>query len=249
MTLINNIWEEDINVLSFHMDPKGSAHLASICNFLQEGASMHAENAGFGYEAMISRTQIWVLSRLKIEINAYPVWKQSLKLHTWSRGKDGIFYIRDFVIQDENKKTMIKATSAWAAINLKTRRPEIVDNLEKGLFSNKEKIVFEEKLSKLPVLTKPNFLRKRQIEYTDIDLIYHVNNVKYIEMIMNSFPLKTHMRKKVQSLEINYLGEVKYGEQVLINEEKNQENENISLINIIRESDKKEVCRARLEWV
>lgn len=249
MALIENIWEEDIHVLSFHMDPKGSAHLASICNYLQEGASMHAENAGFGYEAMIRRNQIWILSRLKIEINSYPVWKQSIKLLTWSRGKEGIFYIRDFIIEDEKQKPMIKATSSWAAINLKTRRPEIVDSLEEGFVSNKEKIVFQEKLGKLPTLIRPKLLRKRQIEYTDIDLIYHVNNVKYIEMIMNSYSLKTHTRKRVQSLEINYLGEVKYGEQVLINEQQNQENENITFINIVRESDSKEVCRAKLEWV
>jgi len=249
MTLIQNIWEEDIHVLSFHMDPMGRAHLSSICNFLQEGASMHAEGAGFGYEAMIKRNQVWILSRLKIEINTYPVWKQNIKLHTWSRGKDGIFYIRDFIIQDESKHSIIKATSSWAVINLKTRKPELVDRLEEGLFSKKEKIVFKEKLGKLPKLKNPEFIRKRQIEYTDIDLIYHVNNVKYIEIIMNSFSLKTHLRKKVISLEINYLGEVKYGEQVLIFEDQDQENENISLINIVRESDNKEVCRARLDWV
>ena len=242
------IWEEDFQVLTFHMDPKGKTHLSSICNFLQEGASMHAENAGFGYENMMNNNQVWVLSRLKVIIDAYPAWKDQLKLLTWSRGKEGIFYIRDFIIQNENMKSLISATSSWAAINIKTRRPEVVDGLEDGLISLKENVAIDEKAEKLPELANPVFTRKRQIEYTDIDLVYHVNNVKYIELIMNSFPLETHLQKKVQTLEINYLGEAKYGEVVLIFTEQNLEKENSYLVNIIRESDKKEICRARLDW-
>ena len=242
------IWEENFQVHSFQMDPKGKAHLTTICNFLQEGASRHAEKAGFGYEDMMNRNQVWVLARLKVVIDAYPDWKDQLKLLTWPRGKQGIFYIRDFIIQNIKEQPVIKATSSWAAINIKTRRPEVVDGIEKGLISLKEKVAIDEKLDKLPELSNPDLMRKRQIEYTDIDLVYHVNNVKYIELIMNSFPLETHLHKKVRTLEINYLGEVKYGEQVLIFIERNPENENSCLVNIVRESNKKEVCRARLDW-
>lgn len=243
------IWEENFQVHSFQMDPKGKAHLTTICNFLQEGASTHAEKAGFGYEDMMSRKQVWVLARLKVEMDDYPNWKDQLKLLTWPRGKQGIFYIRDFIIQDEKEQPVIKATSSWAAINIKTRRPEVVDGIEKGLISLKEKVAVDEKLDRLPELINPELMRKRRIEYTDIDLVYHVNNVKYIELIMNSFPLKTHLHKKVRTLEINYLGEAKYGEHVLIFKEKDPVNEGSILINIIRESDKKEVCRAKLDWV
>jgi medium-chain acyl-[acyl-carrier-protein] hydrolase len=242
------VWEEDFRVLTFHMDPKGKAHLSSICNFLQEGASMHAAHAGFGYEYMMSNSQVWVLARQKVIIDAYPVWNDQLKLKTWSRGKEGIFYIRDFIIENEKNETIIKATTSWAAINIKTRRPELVTGLEDGLTSFKEKVAIGEKLNKLPELVNAEFTRKRQIEYTDIDLVYHVNNVKYIELIMNSFPLKTHKQKEVKTLEINYLGEAKYGEDVSISIEQNPGHEHKYLVNIIRESDKKEVCRASLEW-
>ena len=244
----SKIWIEDFPVLTFHMDPLGKAHLTSICNFLQEGASMHAENAGFGFEDMLRKKQIWVLSRLKVVIDSYPAWKDQLKLNTWSRGKYGIFYVRDFIIENEHKNPIIKATSSWAAINVKTRRPEVVDGLEQGLLSLKENVAIDEKLNKLPELKSPVFMRKRQIEYTDIDLLYHVNNVKYIELIINSFSKETHASKNVHSLEINYLGEAKYGEDVSIFSERILENEDRYLISIVRESDKKEVCRARLDW-
>lgn len=243
---IDKIWEENFRILSFHMDPQSKAHLTSICNFLQEGAGAHAESAGFGFEDMMKRNQVWVLSRLKVEIDKYPVWQEEIKLNTWSRGRDGIFYIRDFFFKDNYDKKVLKATSSWAAINVKTRRPEIVAGLEEGLQSQKNKMVFNERLNKLPGLTNPVFMRKRTIEYTDIDLVYHVNNVKYIELIINSFTSEILMSNRVKNLEINYLGEAKFGEEVMIYNEKLGSDE--FLMNVIRASDNKEVCRAKVYW-
>lgn len=240
----NKIWEEDFRVLTFHMDPKGKAHLTSICNFLQEGASMHAESAGFGFDNMMKNNQVWVLARLKVIIETYPVWKDQLKLKTWSRGKEGIFYIRDFTIDNDRSKTIIKATSSWAAIDIKSRRPGIVHGLENGLFSLREQKAIDKKLEKLPDLQNPVFMRKRKIEYTDIDLVYHVNNVKYIELIVNSFSKEIHSEQNMKSIEINYLGEAKYGEDVLIFSEQRQKNN--YRVKIVREADDKEVCRAKL---
>lgn len=152
------------------MDPTGKAHLTAICNFLQEGASMHAETAGFGFEQMYKSNQFWVLTRLKVVIDTYPHWKDEMTLKTWSRGKKGIFYLRDFIIENEHQKPIVKATSSWAALNTKSRRPEVVPNLEVGLKTHSEEIALEEHLEKLPELQSPVLLRTRLIEYTDIDL-------------------------------------------------------------------------------
>lgn len=244
--IIDKIWEEDFQIRSFQMDPKSKAHLTSICNFLQEGAGSHAEHAGFGFDDMMKRNQVWVLARLKVVVDRYPDWNEQIKLKTWSRGKVGIFYVRDFQIEDGQGAAIVKATSFWAAINIKTRRPEIVEGLEEGLHSVKDKMAIDEKLEKLPTLSGPTLLRKRMIEYTDIDLIYHVNNVKYIEIIFNSFPKEILLNKNIQCIEINYLGEAKFGEEVLVNVDQTIEND--FLVNVVKAADNKEVCRAKILW-
>jgi len=228
------------------MDPQGKAQVTAVCNFLQEGASMHAETAGFGFEEMLKRNQVWVLARMKIIIDKYPRWKDQIKLNTWSRGKEGIFYLRDFLIEDEQGNVIIKASSSWAAINTKKGRPEIVENLENGLFTLKDKKAFDEKSEKLPPLENAHLLRKRIIEFTDIDLVYHVNNVKYVELIINSFSKEINLNRTIKGLEINYLGETKYGDEVSVFAESVSENK--QNIKIVRDSDSKEVCRARISW-
>jgi acyl-ACP thioesterase len=239
-------WQESIRIHTFQMDPKGEAHLTTICNYLQEAASMHAQMAGLGFDAMVKRNQVWVLTRLKIEIDSYPVWNDRLTLTTWSRGNEGIFYLRDFYVVNEAGRKTIKATSSWAALNLKTRRPELVEGLEEKLFSQRAQIALDERLEKLPEIRDSKLVKQYQIQYTDIDIVYHVNNVKYIEIIMNAFPLSIHKEKKVKTLEVNYLGEANYGDEVQVLSQSISENE--YLVSIVKSPDKKEVCKARLIW-
>ncbi|NJN28201.1 MAG: hypothetical protein HC819_20640 [Cyclobacteriaceae bacterium] len=212
----NSIWQDDFRIGTHQLDPKGQTQITAICHILQEGASLHAELAGFGFEAMLQKGQLWVLARLKVEMIRYPVWRERLTLKTWSRGQEGMFYIRDFMVEDEQQYIIAKASSAWAAINHRTRRPEPVEGLEQGLHSLADQIVLVKKLNKLPELQNQKLLRKRMVEYTDIDILYHVNNVKYIELIINSFPKETLLDHTLASIEINFLGETKYGEDVLI---------------------------------
>lgn len=240
------IWEEEFRAHTFHLDPKRKTHLTAICNFLQEGASIHAEQAGFGYENMLKNNQVWVLTRMKVVVNDYPGWNEKLKLQTWSRGNQGIFYVRDFNIDDGHGKSVVKASSSWTAINTQTRRPELVKDLENGLYTWTDKAAIEGTLGKIPALKKPKLLRSRRIEYTDIDLVYHVNNVKYIELIINSFPKEMHREMSVHALEVNYLGEAMLADEVLIYAE--EMGQKSIKVNIVRQSDEKEVCRAKLDW-
>lgn len=248
MSELPNIWTEDFRIQSFHMDPTGNALITTICNFLQEGASMHAEKAGFGFEQMYRRNQFWVLTRLKVVIDSYPHWMDELKLKTWSRGKHGIFYLRDFIIENEHQSPIIKATSSWAALSTKSRKPEIVALLEEGLQTNTDQIALHERLEKLPELQSPVLLRSRLVEFTDIDIVFHVNNVKYIEMILNSFPKERLIKNRIHTLEVNYLGEALYNDTVSIYKDERNTKDDTDMISIIRENDKKEVCRALLGW-
>ena len=77
-------------------------------------------------------------------------WKDHLQLTTWSRGNEGIFYIRDFIISDLQGNPLVNASSSWAAINIRSRRPELVKGLEEGLYSYKEKRAIDDPPGKLP---------------------------------------------------------------------------------------------------
>ncbi|MDZ7604733.1 MAG: thioesterase [Cyclobacteriaceae bacterium] len=216
--------------------------------FFRKEPACTREKAGFGFEQMYSRNQFWVLTRLKVVIDSYPRWMDELTLKTWSRGKNGIFYLRDFAIENNHQKPIIKATSSWAALSTKSRKPEVVAQLEERLKTHAGQIALEERLEKLAELQTPVLLRTRIIEFTDIDIVFHVNNVKYIEMIVNSFPKQKLIKNQIYSLEVNYLGEALYNDTVSIYKDDAEAGTEIDMISIVRQADDKEVCRAMIGW-
>ena len=154
--------------------------------------------------------------------------------------------MRDFLIKNEAGDLLVSATSSWAAINRKSRRPALVNDLEDRLYSNKEQVAIYEELGRIPELDNPLGEANKKVEYTDIDLVYHVNNVKYVEYVLNSFPADRLLNQHISTFEINYLGEAKYGEEIQISKQQYDESE--FGVEIIRLDDQKPVCRARLIW-
>ncbi len=239
-----NIWKQSFDVKSYHINTKGKASLTSICNYLQESAGGHATSAGFGYRDMMAIKKAWVLTRLKVIIDEYPLWNDTLEVNTWSKGPHGIYYNRDFELYNGKGEKFCRALSSWAAIDLRTRRPGLVEHLEDHISTIKDKNASDIPPKKLPAIKEVENSTSYQVKYSDLDLLMHVNNVKYIEWIVDSFPIRFLRKKEIRKLEVNYMAEAKYEDDLLINSQQIAENE--YLISIQREEDEKEICRARI---
>jgi medium-chain acyl-[acyl-carrier-protein] hydrolase len=239
-------WIENYSVKAFEVDFTGKTPLHSICNFLQEAAWTHANHLGFGYFDMIRNKQVWVLSRLYLQIYKFPKMGDKIKIKTWPSGIEGLFALRDYSILDEDDNVICAAVSAWLIINLETRRPIRVESALTYLIPDKPNRSLDIKLDKLPAPLNHSITSSVTVKYGDIDVNNHVNNTKYIEWILNSFPLNFLESKIPTELEINFLSETFYDDKIdILTENK----DNLSYIfSLLRESDKKEICRARINW-
>lgn len=52
------------------------------------------------------------------------------------------------------------------------------------------------------------------VRASDLDLNYHMNNVRYLEWITDCFDLKTITETKLDILQIDYLHQVRFGEEL-----------------------------------
>ena len=111
-------------VRSYECGPDGRATLRTICNFLQEAASLHAASLGFGKGdfAAAGENISWVLTRMVVKMNRYPKWEDELTVVTFPRGGRKIVAWRDFEIRDAEGQTLGVASSEWMIIDLATRK-------------------------------------------------------------------------------------------------------------------------------
>ncbi|SDC42680.1 acyl-[acyl-carrier-protein] thioesterase [Williamwhitmania taraxaci] len=200
-------------ITSADTDMNARLKLSSLTNFLVQAAITSADSLGFGFGGLRQQKLFWVLSRLTIEIERPLTWYQSCEVETWPKDLDKILYLRDYLIRNQEQQLVAKATSGWLAIDLKTKRPKTFEG-DISIFNQlKDKhalSILPEKLFPVKggnaVEIKPTFF--------DFDLNGHVTATRYIDWMMDTFPIDFHKNNYPKKLSINFLKEIMPGEAI-----------------------------------
>ncbi|WP_321334812.1 acyl-ACP thioesterase domain-containing protein [uncultured Bacteroides sp.] len=199
----------------FHVDFNGRLTMGVLGNHLLNCAGFHSTDRGFGIASLNEDNYTWVLSRLAIELDEMPYQYEEFKVQTWVENVYRLFTDRNFAIINKEGKKIGYARSVWAMINLTTRKPADLLALHGG------SIVDYVCREPCPI-EKPSRIRVEAQEvastvtarYSDIDINGHVNSIRYIEHILDLFPLELYKSKRIHRFEMAYVAESYYGDEL-----------------------------------
>lgn len=242
------IWEDEYVIRFFEVDARRKILFPSLWKFMQETAWNHANHIGIGYSDLTQSDHFWVLSRLSIEMKDYPSWGDQVKVKTWLLGGSRLFALRDFSVVTQDGRIIGGAKSAWVVLDQKSRKPQRIEPFLEGLSSLPDQHGTEVKLDKLPVPAHPDRKASFTVRYSDLDVNLHANSVKYMEWILDSYPLEINQTHHIATFEINFLAESGHGEELYIHSELQKALPPTTLHQVIRKEDGRELCRARVSW-
>jgi len=235
-----------IAVHSYDIDFNKRLNVFSLFNYFQEIAWEHAGILHFGLEDLSKLNQLWVLSRVRVEIERLPLWSEQIRLITYPRGIDGLFALRDYEVYDSNDNRIISGSSSWLILNAQTRRPVRLTDLELGFIANDRKAISTNASKIADVTGSPNSTDTITVKPSDFDVNFHVNNARYIEWAYNSFSFDHHKENTLKTVEVNFLAEGK--ENNCLNIELFPISDKESTVVIKRIDDSKELCKVYFEW-
>lgn len=187
----------------------------SFMNLAQEAAGRHAVYLGFGYDDLIKTNIAWILSRVHVEFVDTPKWRENITLNTWHKGLNRIFFLRDFLLTDDEGNTRVKATTSWLVLNLETRRlvrdPKL---MEEGTVCREDVIETPADKVQMPKDVEAELVRRHTVSYSDIDTNGHTNNAMYMQWSMNSVGYDITSSRPVKEFTINFNHETKAGDVV-----------------------------------
>ncbi|HIX27594.1 MAG TPA: acyl-[acyl-carrier-protein] thioesterase [Candidatus Barnesiella excrementigallinarum] len=183
--------------------------LPLLAKRILEVATLHAESWGVGYRTLIKSGQVWVLSRLAVEMNRYPRINEHYTLETWIEGYNKHFSSRNFAISGEDGTPCGYARTIWSVIDLNTRSSVDISQFEYIARNISDKPCPIEKQSRVRDVHDES-PAVYHVAYNDIDLNRHVNSVKYIEHLLDLFPFEQYDRQRVRRFEIGYAHEARY---------------------------------------
>lgn len=244
--MIEKVGRYEFTIDAYLSDFRGKATLPMIGRFMLQAATKHAEERGFGYSDMTSRKRVWVLSRMAIEIFEYPQNDTVMVIKTWVASVNRIFTERYFAFEGESGKPIGYAKSLWASIDIETRKPTNVLELE-GLteYINEAIDCPIEGMTKIPLL-KDNFIHAGgfTVKYSDVDINKHLNSMKYIEHFVDVFNIDMFKEKEIRRIEINYVSEGHYGARIEIN--KREETPDTFVLEM--KTSETVICSSRIRW-
>lgn len=239
------VHHEEFIVRAYEVDAMGRASVPTICNYLQEAAGNHATELGVAVDQLFKINMTWVLSRLHVQFIRLPFWREKLHLETWPSGKKGRYATRDFLISDHNKKIIIRGTSSWMILDLKTLRPISMPDFMKDIESPDRERAIDDQFPKLNTPDSPDIEKSFDVRLNDLDINQHVNNVKYIEWTLESIPINDWRNNQLTELEISYRAETKYGERIVV---KTEQNGTINHHHVISEKDQRSLAVLVTKW-
>jgi medium-chain acyl-[acyl-carrier-protein] hydrolase len=241
-------WEDEYSVPFGEVDTKNEVFLSHLWNLMQETAWHHATHLKVGYSDLAEQKYFWVLSRLFIQMDEYPGWGEKIKVKTWLTGMGRLFALRNFSITNSKGKIISTARSAWLVLDLKSRRPQRIEPLFKRILPLLDCPAEVEEPEKIPGSVHPKKENLFKVRYSDIDRHHHVNNTKYIEWILDSYPFEMHQKFHIHTFEINFLAESSHEDEISIHTEPLGDSPPAFLHSVFRKGDGRELCRARASW-
>jgi acyl-ACP thioesterase len=223
------------------------ARLLALLDVMQEAAGMHAEKLGVGVRELHAKGLTWVLARLHVKVSHVPPTGQTVHIVTWPSGRHRLFAVREFRLSDEAGDEVLRATSAWALMNMETRRPSRLDPHLPVFTSHPERMVADDFLA-LPLPQRTDYAAIFQAVAADIDINNHVNNLVYMDWTLRSLPPAWRLGR-LFTLEIAFLSEARLGDEILCQTQSTVEDGGTVLLQNLQNSARgRELTRLRSRW-
>ncbi|MBR7026002.1 MAG: hypothetical protein IKI13_00275 [Bacteroidales bacterium] len=204
----------DYIVNAHDVDGKMHLRLVALQRAFLTVSGKDADLHGFGTLNLIDGEGIsWVLLKFAADVKRLPVEQDRVTIETWVEGVNRLLTTRNFIMRDEAGEILCTASTEWAIIDLKTRRPvNVIRDTNIADFATGES-VSAELPGKLPQATGKDVYRHRVV-YSDIDYNGHTNSMQYVQWIMDSYPVDKVYDRQVERFEIVYAKEAVYGEDI-----------------------------------
>jgi medium-chain acyl-[acyl-carrier-protein] hydrolase len=234
----------DLNVVDFKKELK----LSALFGYFQDIANVAAENLGVGINQLVENYGVaFVLMRIRIDMIRTPKLDEEISIETWPLKPGKLEFERDFIVYDQSGEVIARAVSIWVVMDLKKRRLKRSEaiNLEYPELITDKAIDVE--LGKLKASESLETAYHKTIGYSDIDFNGHLNNSRYVDFIMDCFPLEEHQNYHTSSIEVNYLNEALPGQTIILKKDLSDFEHQLVKVEGIRKEDEKVVFRSQVK--
>ncbi len=170
------------------LDTERKLSIAGIVDYFQDCSTFHSEALGVGMDYLESRGMFWVLSYWQIVIDRYPLLGETVTVGTFPYEFRSFMGLRNFFMEDESGKRIVRANSLWSLMDREAGRPVRPTQEMLDAYVLEPKLDMEYEPRKVLLEGKGTEKEAFQVGRQHLDSNHHVNNGQYIHMAQDYLP-------------------------------------------------------------
>jgi len=243
-------YERKYFIHNYDCDISGRLSVSSMMKYFEDIALLQSEDVGYGMSYYLANNVGWILHQWNIDIYDRPFFMDTINLVTNPYSYKAFMANREFEIYSEDNDLLVKADSVWIFLDTRERKPKRIDvEVMKAYGIGEDGPSLFTKLSEPELLTDFDFEAQYKIRKGDIDINNHLNNIRYIDLSLETLPVEITEYNELTNIEVIFKKEMLFNENMNLRYKKLSESAlksfNHSVLN-----EKNEVCAIlKTDWV
>ncbi|AQG80689.1 acyl-[acyl-carrier-protein] thioesterase [Spirosoma montaniterrae] len=203
----------------YECDANGLLSIPALMNFMQESANRNVIDYGIGINDLAQRGYGWMLMRFGLRMHQYPHYGQHIRVITYPTFVEKYFIHRDFRVLADDDTLLADARSTWLVFSTEKRSmvpmPDFIRTLTPPAdVDSLPKLTLKPDFQAIPVVSTET--QSVTVGWFDIDQNQHVNNVSYVQWLLEAMPKEMLQTSELAELDVIFRNESHWPDQLLI---------------------------------
>lgn len=198
-----NIFSKQYTIEIYDVDSNYRCKYSSLMNYLWDIVVSQSDSLGETDNGLINNCA-WVLLKYDLTIVEYPKFRDTITVETDIVGIKKLYGYRSFKIKTSEGTIIASGISTAVLIDLDKRRPVRISPKQCKLYGLEKEL--EENIPLDDFMQPEDFKYSKdyRVRHSDIDINQHVNNVKYIEMAVDTLPRTILNAHEISNIKVLY---------------------------------------------
>ena len=209
------IHNTSFTVRTYEVNSRKEATLPALVRLMHEAAMENVLKLKMSVWDLEPLHLAWVLMRKHIRIYRIPMLGEKLQMRTHPSGFEKVFTYRDYRVWDEEGKKVAEVSTTWLCMDTQTRRmTRIPDHIRAMELPPKDTCLPIPDRKPLAFEQADQQLSYR-VNWFDLDFNSHLNNVQYVQWMLEAAPESLLKSAQVKEMELQYKAEALLGDELL----------------------------------
>lgn len=200
-------------IKTYELDVRKRIPPSVLFRCLQEAAENHAVEYDFDSETLLKRNLSWVLLKIHLVVDEYPEGRQDIVVETWPSGLESRYAHRDFLIHLPGRREPVaRGASTWVLLDVARNRPSVVASILGDRHVVSRPRALDQPCP--PLAAAGDLVRTLDVpvRLADLDINDHVNNLHYVEWIVESVPEAMWRVTTPAEVQVEFKRAIRYGQ-------------------------------------